>query len=140
MKRDVRILCVLMLVFAAVTARADDPWAKIGVEVDQIAFDNGHDWMEYSKMEKAIYVRGFLTASLAAATYLRDVGEPVHQRQLHITELVGRVMHYVDVIYENPKDRDYTLWTTVYFVVGKDWWNQKECPTGEWNRYEEVDY
>jgi uncharacterized lipoprotein YehR (DUF1307 family) len=108
--------------------------AQWGWVQEYIEDQDGHNWVKWTYIEKAQYVRGFYAAHSAMRNRMifsaMERNEKVSQEQsewldewfyfwLKVDEMVDRVDNY----YLSYKNREAHIIDVMYLVANKDYWN-----------------
>jgi len=108
--------------------------AQWGWVQEYIEEQDGHNWLRWSYIEKAQYVRGFYAAHVAVSHRMifrsTDNDQKISEEQaewldewfyfwLKVDEMVSRVDSY----YYSYKNRDAYIIDVLYLIANKDYWN-----------------
>lgn len=113
------VLVVLMLTIASLA------FAQYVEDMD------GHDWRQWSYDHKVGYVQGFYSAYSSVWEWiLVDLGDSTTEddrqnleRMFFINVSIGDMIDRIDEFYNTYKNREYTIYSTLMWIAGKDYWN-----------------
>ena len=105
-----------------------------GKSIDQM---NGYDWVVLNTEHKAGLVQGYYIActmmvimsyELSQPTMneqqLKDLGDKLNERFLY-DDSVGTMMDKLNAYYASPEKRKFSIYRTIPFLAGKEWWNRQ---------------
>jgi hypothetical protein len=114
------ILVVVLMLFASLA------FAEYVEDMD------GHDWHLWSGEHKIGYIQGFYSAySSIWERFRHELGssmtsedEDRMEEMFFIRVTVGDMIDRLDEFYSSYKNRNYTIYSTLMWIAGKDYWSE----------------
>lgn len=93
---------------------------------------DGHDWRLWSEDHKIGYVQGFYSAySSIWERFQWELGSSMNEddtkrmeEMFFISLSIGDMINRLDAYYHTYKNRDYTIYSVLMWIAGKDYWSE----------------